>query len=160
MQKVLSAYRGIFIWSEWYKSPLQFPSEKFIALKGISFGYFSLHTPAECIQCSANRFWKERIVRFWPECAGFRRKWRRILSGHLDTGIFRYIRHPLYSSLIFLTWGIFLKNETADLLIVALISTLFLYLTAIFDEKECVRFFGEKYVEYKKRSKMFIPFII
>ena len=25
----------------------------------------------------------------------------------VDKGIFKYIRHPLYSSLIFLTWGIF-----------------------------------------------------
>ncbi len=25
----------------------------------------------------------------------------------VDTGIFKFIRHPLYSSLIFLTWGIF-----------------------------------------------------
>ena len=29
------------------------------------------------------------------------------------SGIFKYIRHPLYSSLIFLTWGIFLKRPTA-----------------------------------------------
>ena len=78
----------------------------------------------------------------------------------IDTGIFRYIRHPLYSSLIFLTWGIFLKNATTDLLIVALLSTIFLYLTAIFDEKECIKYFGGQYREYIKRSKMFIPFLI
>ena len=28
----------------------------------------------------------------------------------VDKGIFKYIRHPLYSSLMFLTWGIFFKN--------------------------------------------------
>lgn len=78
----------------------------------------------------------------------------------IDTGIFKFIRHPLYSSLIFLTWGIFFKNPTLELLGVALLSTLFLYFTAIFDEKECIIFFGDKYREYMKRSKMFIPFII
>jgi len=36
----------------------------------------------------------------------------------IDTGIFKYIRHPLYSSLLFLTWGIFLKNAMAGLLFV------------------------------------------
>ncbi|MHC1703897.1 MAG: isoprenylcysteine carboxylmethyltransferase family protein [Tenuifilaceae bacterium] len=77
----------------------------------------------------------------------------------VDTGIFKYIRHPLYASLIFLTWGIFLKNITAILLIISLLSTIFLYLTSIFDEKECINYFGEKYEEYMKRSKMFIPFI-
>lgn len=78
----------------------------------------------------------------------------------IDKGIFKYIRHPLYSSLLFLTWGIFLKNPTFELLFVTILSTIFLYLTAIFDEKECVIFFGDKYTEYMKRSKRFIPYLI
>lgn len=78
----------------------------------------------------------------------------------VDTGIFKYIRHPLYSSLIFLTWGIFLKNTTGLLFLVALLSTVFLYFTALFDEKECIQYFGKKYNEYMTRSKMFIPFLI
>lgn len=78
----------------------------------------------------------------------------------VENGIFRYIRHPLYSSLIFLTWGIFLKNTTVQLFIISLLSTVFLYFTAIFDERECIRYFGAKYGEYIKRSKMFIPFLI
>ena len=77
----------------------------------------------------------------------------------IDTGIFKYIRHPLYSSLLFLTWGIFLKNTSTELLIVSLLSTLFLYLTAIFDEKECIDYFGARYIEYMNRSKRFIPYI-
>jgi protein-S-isoprenylcysteine O-methyltransferase Ste14 len=77
----------------------------------------------------------------------------------VDTGIYKYIRHPLYSSLVFLTWGIFLKNTTIVLLIVAMLSTIFLYFTARFDEKECIGYFGDKYSVYMKRSKMFIPFI-
>jgi protein-S-isoprenylcysteine O-methyltransferase Ste14 len=78
----------------------------------------------------------------------------------VDNGIFKYIRHPLYSSLLFLTWGIFLKNATAPLFVVSVLSTIFLYLTAIYDEKECVVYFGDKYREYVKRSKRFIPYII
>lgn len=78
----------------------------------------------------------------------------------IDQGIFRYIRHPLYSSLLFLTWGIFLKNTTTSLLFVAVLSSLFLYLTAIFDEQECVRYFGNPYREYMKRTKRFVPFLI
>jgi len=78
----------------------------------------------------------------------------------VDTGIFKYIRHPLYSSLIFLTWGIFLKNTTGLLFLVALLSTVFLYVTALFDEKECIQYFGKKYNEYMTRSKMFIPYLV
>lgn len=78
----------------------------------------------------------------------------------VDTGIFRYIRHPLYSSLIFLTWGIFLKNPNGQLFIASVLSTAFLYSTAIFDEKECIKYFGNRYREYMKRTKRFIPFLI
>jgi len=78
----------------------------------------------------------------------------------VDTGIFKYIRHPLYSSLIFLTWGILFKQVTIPLFIVAVGSTVFLYLTSITDEKECIAYFGDKYREYMKRTKQFIPFII
>jgi len=77
----------------------------------------------------------------------------------VDTGIFKYIRHPLYSSLIFLSWGIFLKNTSVQLLLIVLLSTVFLYLTAFFDEKECIKFFGEKYSKYMNTSKRFVPFV-
>lgn len=78
----------------------------------------------------------------------------------IDKGIYKYIRHPLYSSLLFLTWGILLKNITFVLLLVTILSTVFLYLTAIFDEKECIIFFGDKYTEYMRKSKRFIPYIL
>lgn len=78
----------------------------------------------------------------------------------VDYGIYKYIRHPLYSSLIFLNFGVYFKNTNNQLLIIAVISTVFLYLTAFFDEKECIQYFGKKYEDYIKRSKMFIPFML
>jgi protein-S-isoprenylcysteine O-methyltransferase Ste14 len=78
----------------------------------------------------------------------------------VDTGIFAYIRHPLYASLIFLTWGILLKHATPALLTIAILSTVFLFITAIADERECIQYFGNKYRDYMKRTKRFIPFIL
>jgi len=78
----------------------------------------------------------------------------------VDKGIFKFIRHPLYSSLLFLTWGIYFKDASGFLLIVAFLSTTSLFLTAKAEEKECIKHFGAKYIEYMKRSKMFIPFIL
>lgn len=78
----------------------------------------------------------------------------------VTSGIFKYIRHPLYSSLLFLTWGIFFKNATLPLLIVSLISSFFLFITAWCDEKECIAFFGDEYKAYMKKTKRFIPFIV
>ena len=77
----------------------------------------------------------------------------------IDTGLYKYIRHPLYSSLLFVTWGILLKQITIPLFLISLISTLFLYLTALSDEKECLDYFGENYKDYMKQTKRFIPFI-
>ena len=59
----------------------------------------------------------------------------------IDNVIFKYIRHPLYASLIYLTWGIYLKNSGFELFLVSIITTLFLILTALRDEKECIQYF-------------------
>ena len=77
----------------------------------------------------------------------------------VTSGVYRYIRHPLYSSLLLLTWGIFFKSISWLALALAGISTLFLVLTAKADEAECIQFFGAPYREYMKRTKMFVPFI-
>jgi protein-S-isoprenylcysteine O-methyltransferase Ste14 len=77
----------------------------------------------------------------------------------VDTGIYKYIRHPLYSSLLLLTWGIYFKNTSLTLILVSIISSICLYYTARIEEDENTAFFGDKYLEYMKRSKMFIPFI-
>ena len=78
----------------------------------------------------------------------------------VDTGLYKFIRHPLYGSLIFLTWGIYFKHITSiALLMISILATILFYVTAKFDEKECIQYFGEKYKNYMSRSKMFIPFI-
>lgn len=77
----------------------------------------------------------------------------------VDTGLYKYIRHPLYGSLVLLTWGICLKNITWILLAVSVVTTIFFYLTARRDEKECISHFGIEYSSYMNRSRMFIPFL-
>ena len=72
-------------------------------------------------------------------------------------GIYHFIRHPLYSSLFLLVWGIFFKHPSWAGIILASISTILLLYTAKADEAECVQFFGEQYVDYMKHTKMFIP---
>ena len=77
----------------------------------------------------------------------------------VQTGIYKYIRHPLYSSLLLLSLGTYLKKPDLILLPVVILSIVFLYLTARADEKECVNYFGEEYRMYMKESKRFIPFL-
>lgn len=77
----------------------------------------------------------------------------------VETGLFRFIRHPLYGSLILLAWGTFLKNTTVTLFLVSLAATLFLYVAARIEEKECIGYFGDTYASYMQRTTMFIPFL-
>lgn len=77
----------------------------------------------------------------------------------VTSGIYRYIRHPLYSSLFWLTWGIFFKQPGWAGFILSLGATLLLNATARADEVECIRYFGSDYTEYMKKSKRFLPFI-
>ncbi|MGF1761718.1 isoprenylcysteine carboxylmethyltransferase family protein [Photobacterium sagamiensis] len=74
-------------------------------------------------------------------------------------GIYKYIRHPMYSSLLLLAWGAFLKHITIYGLLAALITTIFLVITAKIEERENMLFFGSSYKEYMKKTKMFIPYI-
>ncbi|KPJ66505.1 hypothetical protein AMJ44_08260 [candidate division WOR-1 bacterium DG_54_3] len=74
-------------------------------------------------------------------------------------GAYRYIRHPLYSSGVFGTWGVFFKHPSWVGFCLASVTTLFWTITAKIEEAENIRFFGDAYREYIKRTKMFIPFL-
>ena len=78
----------------------------------------------------------------------------------IETGIYKYIRHPLYGSLVFLTWGIFFKNTELDLLVISVLATFFFFATMLVEEKENIKYFGENYRNYMKRSKMIIPYLL
>ncbi len=89
-----------------------------------------------------------------PQLLAFERTTKLITSG-----IYKFIRHPLYSSLLLLAWGVFFKSLTQTGITLVLLATLFLLATAKADEAECLQTFGADYQEYMKRSKMFIPYI-
>jgi protein-S-isoprenylcysteine O-methyltransferase Ste14 len=77
----------------------------------------------------------------------------------VTSGVYKYIRHPLYSSLLLLAWGIFFKLPSLAGGGLVITATLFLIATAIADESECIKFFGMKYQDYMKQTKRFIPFL-
>jgi len=72
-------------------------------------------------------------------------------------GIYKHIRHPLYSSLLFLSWGIFFKSPSILDLVLTVLSTLFLIATTSADEKISIDKFGDDYRTYMKSTKRFIP---
>jgi protein-S-isoprenylcysteine O-methyltransferase Ste14 len=82
-------------------------------------------------------------------------------TAHLVTeGIYKYIRHPMYSSLLLLAWGAYLKHFTIAGTIAVIAATAALMATAKMDERECLLTFGSTYAAYMKKSKMFIPYLL
>ncbi len=75
-------------------------------------------------------------------------------------GIFRYVRHPMYSSLIFLDGGLFFKKMSWSTGSIALAALVFLVFATLAEETENVRYFGEPYQDYMKRTKRFVPFLL
>jgi protein-S-isoprenylcysteine O-methyltransferase Ste14 len=75
-------------------------------------------------------------------------------------GAYKFIRHPLYSSLLFMAWGAFLKGISISSIVLVVIATIFLVLTARTEEKENISRFGKPYNDYIKETRMFIPFVL
>jgi protein-S-isoprenylcysteine O-methyltransferase Ste14 len=89
-----------------------------------------------------------------PQLLGFERTTRLVTEG-----VYKYIRHPLYSSLFFLNWGIFFKSPSWPGVVLAFGASLFLVATAKTDEAECIEVFGADYRQYRQQTRMFIPYV-
>ena len=78
----------------------------------------------------------------------------------VTVGAYRWIRHPLYASLLALAWCACLKNPLRTRLRSANLGTSgFLLATAMAEERENLRRFGAAYAEYKRQTRRFIPFV-
>lgn len=74
-------------------------------------------------------------------------------------GVYKYIRHPMYGSLLFLALGAMFKHITLITVLLAVITSVFVIFTSKIEEKENLEFFGPDYQKYIEETKMFIPFL-
>ncbi|WP_153130243.1 methyltransferase family protein [Dechloromonas hortensis] len=74
-------------------------------------------------------------------------------------GIFQYIRHPMYTSLLALAWGAYFQAPSWPGTALAALASLLLLLTAKADENECLAYFGQPYADYMQRTRRFIPYL-
>jgi protein-S-isoprenylcysteine O-methyltransferase Ste14 len=77
----------------------------------------------------------------------------------VTSGAYRYIRHPLYASLLLLGLGTMLKQVTLLTALLGAVCTAALYATAKVEEAENLQRFGDDYAAYMRRTRMFIPFV-
>jgi protein-S-isoprenylcysteine O-methyltransferase Ste14 len=83
----------------------------------------------------------------------------QIYTGKGASGAYRYIRHPLYASLLLFTWEAFLKQISLPAGLLLSVTIVALYLTARLEEQENLQNFGLEYAEYMQHTKMFIPWL-
>lgn len=75
-------------------------------------------------------------------------------------GVFAYIRHPLYVSLMFLAMGMLLKEITPQAAVACLVTLVFLVTASMVEEQENRAKFGAPYDAYAIRTKRYLPFIV
>ena len=77
----------------------------------------------------------------------------------VTSGLYKFIRHPMYSSLLFFVWGVFFLLPSWLGGGLAMVSILFLNATAKAEEFENIGYFGAAYRNYMQNTKRFIPFV-
>ena len=70
-------------------------------------------------------------------------------------GLYRYVRHPLYSSGLVIIW--LLPILSCNLLALNLGLTTYIFIGAHFEEQKLLKEFGEAYSEYRNSTPMLIP---
>lgn len=79
--------------------------------------------------------------------------WYKTFKGQLVTnGIFSYIRHPHYTSLIIIGFGLALFFYSLFALAIAIISIPIIIWSIIDEEKHLIKQYGKEYLEFMKKT--------
>ncbi len=82
-----------------------------------------------------------------------------IASDLVVNGIYRHVRHPLYSGTLLFAIGFFLLFPTESFAVFLISMGIYLPIGIFFEEKKLTDEFGAKYREYKKKTSRLIPWI-
>lgn len=96
--------------------------------------------------------WRAIYKNYWSKEAG---------TGKIvRNGVYKYIRHPQYTGLLLLTFGMIAEWATLPMLILyPVIITMYVRL-AKREERDMLLEFGSEYKAYMRETKMFVPFIV
>ena len=77
----------------------------------------------------------------------------------IKSGPYAYVRHPIYTGLSLMVLGVVLYVNTLAFTIFFIIFFFGAYYKAKKEEKLLISHFKDNYIEYKKKTKILIPFI-
>lgn len=83
---------------------------------------------------------------------------RQTMHGQLiESGVYAYVRHPIYSANVLLAWGVFLAWPFLPLFLSVLWLMAVLSLWIRLEEAHLSACFGESYEAYRRRVPPFVP---
>ncbi len=74
------------------------------------------------------------------------------------SGLNRLVRHPLYFGTLLVVWGFFLVLPLDAVLVMAIISTIYLFVGSKLEERKLTQQFGDAYRSYQENVPMLLPF--
>lgn len=74
-------------------------------------------------------------------------------------GLHTYVRHPMYTGVLFVLWGVFIGYPYRNNLVSAVCFTLYCFIAIYFLERKLMAQYGEDYKAYRLRVPMLVPFI-
>ncbi len=93
--------------------------------------------------------WRDIHKKYWSRGKG---------NGELvNSGIYRYIRHPQYTGFLMITFGMICEWATIPLLVMWPILIGLYYRLAKKEEKDMELEFGNRYLAYQETTSMFLP---
>jgi protein-S-isoprenylcysteine O-methyltransferase Ste14 len=78
-------------------------------------------------------------------------------GGLTTTGLYRYVRHPLYSAGLVLIWLV--PRMSVNLLVMDLALSAYILIGAMFEERKLRKGFGQAYTDYMSVTPMLVPFL-
>ncbi|MBX4260829.1 isoprenylcysteine carboxylmethyltransferase family protein [Clostridium estertheticum] len=120
-----------------------------------SIGFTGMYINMGCsviAMCLIVNGWHNIYKNYWSKETG---------TGSLvKKGVYKYIRHPQYTGLLLLSFGMLAEWATVPMLILYPVMINMYIRLARKEEKDMIAEFGEEYREYMKETKMFIPLIL
>ena len=75
----------------------------------------------------------------------------------VTSGLYRWVRHPLYTAGLVFIW--LTPLMTVNLLVLNLGLTIYLVVGALYEERKLVREYGDRYLRYQEQVPMLVPLI-
>lgn len=74
----------------------------------------------------------------------------------IEKGLYKYIRHPIYSGLLFSALGISIYTDSGYRLLITLLLLILFYFKSVYEEERLTLVFPE-YEQYRKKTGRFLP---